>query len=244
MDIYGDPAGKLGTFPPSTGNGVATVSWTEDGDLTGTFAVSLDKPRLLWQRASFLKIGGSGDALIGFREEADEGHTLAGVSATTSRDLWVKEIPDGTTWSMSSIGAGPLAELSDDSEQARLIDITTGNFVLSKGGGLTKRMDCDHGEGGTVLLCTSKRDGALALDDAGRILWRRAAGDGPEKWSATVEASFKNLFYAKGKEGAFVVDGRTGRTVSADAGVVPDKVNSYAALVYTDTGTEVHNAKR
>ncbi|ADI08635.1 hypothetical protein SBI_05515 [Streptomyces bingchenggensis BCW-1] len=110
--------------------------------------------------------------------------------------------------------------------------------------GLTSRMDCDQGEGGTVVLCASKQDGVLAVDKAGKILWRRAAGDGPNDWSATVEADFKDLFYAKGKDGTFVVDGRTGRTVSADAGIVPDRINGYAALVYADTGAEVHYAKR
>ncbi|MFI7015301.1 hypothetical protein [Streptomyces sp. NPDC050164] len=88
------------------------------------------------------------------------------------------------------------------------------------------------------------QDGALAVDKAGKILWRRAAGDGAKDRNAISEAAFKDLFYAKGKVGAFVVDGRTGRTVSADAGIVPDLVNAYAALVYTDTGAEVHHAKR
>lgn len=244
VDIYGDPAGKLGALQVSTGDGVATVTWTEDGYPTGTFAVSLDEPRMLWQRAGFWKVGGSGEALLGFREEPDEDYSLAGVSATSGRDLWVKEVPAGAIWAISSSGA-PLAELEDDSEQARLIEIATGDFVLSKRGGLTKRMDCDSGEGGTVLLCASKQDGVFAVDDSGKILWRRAAGDGPQAWSATVEADFKDLFYAKGKDGAsLVVDGRTGRTVSADAGVVPDRVNAYAALVFTGTGTEVHRTKR
>jgi hypothetical protein len=245
VDIYGDPAGKLGAFHLSVGSGVATVTWTEDGYPTGTFAVSLDEqPRMLWQRADFWKLGGSGDALLGFREESDENYSLAGVAATTGRDLWAKKVPDGVTWAAASVGsAAPLAELKDDSEQARLIKMTTGDFVLPKGGGLTSRMSCDQGEGGTVVLCASKQDGALAVDNAGKILWRRAAGDGPKDWNATVEAHFKDLFYAKGKDGTFVVDGRTGRTVNADAGVVPDHVDAYAALVYTDTGTEVHLAK-
>lgn len=155
-----------------------------------------------------------------------------------------QEDPGGAAWSMSSIGAAPLGMLEDDSEQARLIDVATGEFVLSKGDGLAKGMDCGQGEGGTVLLCTSKKNGALAVDNAGKVLWRRAAGNGPNDWNATVEAHFKNLFYADGKGGAFVVDGRTGRTVSADAGVVPDNVDAYAALVYADTGTEVHHATR
>ncbi|MEY9996915.1 hypothetical protein ABIE67_008947 [Streptomyces sp. V4I8] len=242
VDIYGDPVGKLGALQVSSGDGVATVTWTEDGYPTGTFAVSLDEPRMLWQRAGFWKVGGSGDAVLGFREEPDEDYSLAGVAATDGRDLWVKEVPDGTTWSIASNGA-PLAKLDDDSEQARLIEIATGDFVLSKRGGLTKRMHCDHGDDGTVLLCASKQDGAIAVDDAGKILWRRAAGDGPDDWNGTVEAEFKDAFYVKGKDGAFVVDGRTGRTVSAEAGVVPDRVNAYAALVYTGTGTEVHHAE-
>ncbi|MGI5373224.1 hypothetical protein ACQEV2_02945 [Streptomyces sp. CA-251387] len=244
VDIYGDPAGKLGALQVSTGDGVVSVTWTEDGYPTGTFALSLDdEPRMLWQRAGFWKVGGFGDAVLGFRAEPDEDYSLAGVGATDGRDLWVKEVPDGAMWAIASSGA-PLAKLDDDSEKARLIDIATGDFVLSKRGGLTSRMDCDQGEGGTVLLCASKQDGAFAVNDAGKILWRRGSGNGPGDWSATVEAPFKDLFYAKGKDGAFVVDGRTGRTVSAEAGVVPDRVNAYAALVHTDAGTEVHHAKR
>lgn len=244
VDIYGDPAGKLGAFHVSTGDGVVSVTWTEDGYPTGTFAVSLDEePRLLWQRAGFWKVGGFGDAVLGFREEPDEAYSLAGVAATDGRDLWVKEVPDGALWAIASSGA-PLAKLDDDSDKARLIDIATGDFVMSKKGGLTSRMDCDQGEGGTVLLCASEEDGAFAVNDAGKVLWRRPAGDGPGDWNATVEAQFKDLFYAKGEDGALVVDGRTGRTVSADAGVVPDHVDAYAALVNTDAGTEVHHAER
>jgi hypothetical protein len=151
-------------------------------------------------------------------------------------------MPQGT---ISSISSSPFAKFEEDgSKQAQLIDVATGDFVLSKRAGLTSRMDCSHGEGGTVVLCASKQDGALAVDKAGKILWRRAAGDGPGDWNATAEADFKDLFYAKDKDGTFVVDGRTGRTVSADAGIVPEHVNAYAALVYTDTGTEVHHAER
>lgn len=244
VDIYGDPAGKLGAFLVQPGNGVVTVTWTEDGYMAGTFAVSLDdEPRMLWQRAGFWMVGASGDAVLGFREEPDEEYSMAGVAASNGRDLWAKGVPAGVTWAVKSTDT-PLAKLDDDSEQAQLIEIATGDFVLSKRVGLTKRMSCNHGEGGTVLLCASKQDGALAVDKAGKILWRRAAGDGPNGWNATVEAEFKDLFYAKDKDGAFVVDGRTGRTVSPDAGIVPDRVNAYAALVYTDTGTEVHLAKR
>lgn len=243
VDIYGDPAGKLGAFQVSASNDVAAVTWSEDGYMAGTFAFSLEEPRMLWQREGFWKIGGSGDALVGFRKEPDGEYSLTGVAATDGRDLWVKGVPDSATWAIRSNG-GPLAELEDDSEQARLIEMATGDFVLSKRDGLTKRMSCNRGEDGTVLLCASKQDGAFAVDDAGKVLWRRAAGDGPDDWSATVEADFKDLFYAKGKDGAFVVDGRTGRTVSADAGIVPDRVTAYAALVYTDAGTEIHHAKR
>ncbi|WP_399880339.1 hypothetical protein ACGH7X_00860 [Streptomyces sp. BBFR51] len=243
VDIYGDPTGGLGALQVSAGDDVATVTWTEDGYPTGTFAVSLDEPRMLWQRAGFWKVGGSGDAVLGFREEPDGDYALAGVAAANGRDLWVKEVPEGSTWAIASSG-GPLAKLDDDSEQARLIEIASGDFALSKRGGLTRGMDCDHGEGGSVLLCASEQDGAIAADDTGKILWRRPAGDGPGDWNATVEAEFKDLFYVKGKDGAFVVDGRTGRTVGSDTGVVPDRANAYAALVYTDTGTEVHHSKR
>lgn len=243
VDIYGDPAGKLGALLVEPGNGMVTVTWTEDDYMSGTFAFSLDdKPRMLWQRAEFWMIGGYGDAVLGFREEPDEDYSMAGVAASDGRDLWVKEVPAGVTWAVKSTDS-PLAKLDDDSKQARLVEIATGDFVLSKRAGLTKRMSCEHGEGGTVLLCTSKQDGALAVDKTGKVLWRRAAGDDPGDWNATVEAEFKDLFYAKGKDGGFVIDGRTGRTVSPDAGIVPDRVNAYAALVYTDKGTEVHLAK-
>ncbi|MGW0758004.1 hypothetical protein ACWD1Y_16175 [Streptomyces sp. NPDC002814] len=243
VDIYGKPEGKLGALLGEPGDGVVTVSWTEDDYPQGAFAVSLDdKPSMLWQRADFWTVAGSGDTVLGFREDSAEEYSLTGVAATDSRDLWAKGIPAGTTWAVKSTDT-PLAKLDDDSEQARLIEIATGDFVLSKRAGLTKRMNCEHGEGGTVLLCTSKQDGALAVDKTGKVLWRRAAGDGPGKWNATVEAEFKDLFYAKGKDGGFVIDGRTGRTVSADTGIVPDRVNAYAALVYTDKGTEVHLAK-
>lgn len=51
MDIYGDPDGRLGAHQVATGDGVAAVTWTEDDYAQGTFAVSLDEPRMLWQRA-------------------------------------------------------------------------------------------------------------------------------------------------------------------------------------------------
>ncbi|WP_328503214.1 hypothetical protein OG828_33050 [Streptomyces sp. NBC_00457] len=241
VDIYGDPAGKLGALVVEPGDGVVSVTWTEDDYTTGSFAVSLDdkQPQMLWQRADFWTVAGYGDAVLGFREEPDEQYSVAGVAASSGRDLWVKGLPAGATWAVKSNDT-PLAKLDDDSKQARLIEIATGDFVLSKQAGLTKGMSCLHGDGGTVLLCSSKQDGALAVDKTGKVLWRRAAGDGPGKWNATVEAEFKDRFYAKGKDGAFVVDGRTGRTVSADAGIVPDRVDAYAALVYTDKGTEVH----
>ncbi len=73
MDIYGDPAGKLGALLVEPGDGLLTVTWIEDDYWTGTFAVSLDdKPRMLWQRAGFWMVGGSGDVVLGFREEPDE----------------------------------------------------------------------------------------------------------------------------------------------------------------------------
>ncbi|MFI7641639.1 hypothetical protein [Nonomuraea sp. NPDC049400] len=241
VDIYGDPTGKLGTLQVSTWNDVATVTWTEDGYAIGTFAVALDEPRMLWQRAGFWKIGGSGEALVGFRKEPDDDYKLAGVSSADGRDLWAKKVPAGSLGTNGS----PLAELEeDDSKQARLVEIATGDFVLSKRGGLAKRMSCHHGEGGTVLLCASKQDGALAVDLTGKVLWRRAAGDGADEWNATVEANFKDVFYAKGKDGTIVIDGSTGQTVGTDAGIVPDLVNPYAALIFTGTGTAVHLAKR
>ncbi|WP_157248627.1 hypothetical protein [Nonomuraea typhae] len=241
VDIYGEPAGKLGSFHLSAAEGVASVTWSEDGKVTGSFAVSLEEPRVLWQRRNFWAIGRSGDALAGFRHETDRDYALTGIGARDGRDLWVKAIPGGATWEIRSNG-GPLVQLVDDSAQARLVDVATGDVMLPKGNGLTKRMTCDHGDGGTVLLCASRQDGAFALDYAGKILWRRSAGDGPENWQATVVAEFKDLFYVKGDDGPFVVDGRTGRTVSAGAGVVPDRVNAYAALVYTDRGAEIHPA--
>lgn len=243
VDIYGDPAGKLGALLVEPGNGVVTVTWTEDDYPTGTFAVSLDEPGVLWQRAGFWMVGGSGDAVLGFREEPDEEYSMSGVAVSNGRDLWVKGVPAGATWAVKSNDT-PLAKLDDDSKQAQLIEIATGDFVLTRRAGLASRMSCDHGEGGTVLLCASKQDGALAVDENGKILWRRAAGDGPDSWNATVEAEFKDMYYAKGKDGTFAVDGRTGRTVGTDVGIVPDRVNAYAALVHTDAGTEVHHVKR
>ncbi|MGA4837551.1 hypothetical protein [Streptomyces sp. G45] len=258
VDIHGVPDGKLGALVLWAGDDVATVTWTEDGNLAGTFAVALDEPRMLWQRADLWHADGFGDRLLGFRDEGEDEHALAGVAAASGRDLWAKDLPGGVTWAVESNGA-PLTKLDDDSEQSRLVDIATGAYVLPKRHGLTKRMSCDQGEGGTVLLCASKQDGALAVDATGKVLWRRKAGSGPHRWNATVEAEFRDRFYVKGgksgrsgkggkggssDDGTFVVDGRTGRTVSTGTGVVPDRVNAYAALVYTAKGTEVHRAKR
>lgn len=100
------------------------VTWTEDGYPTGTFAISLD-------------------------DEPDEGHSLAGVAATDGRDRWVKEVPDGAIRAIVSSGV-PVADLDDGSEKALLIEIATGDFGMSKKGGLTSRMECEQGEGGTV----------------------------------------------------------------------------------------------
>ncbi|MDO0932998.1 hypothetical protein QQY66_15350 [Streptomyces sp. DG2A-72] len=244
VDIYGAPAaGKLGVFGVSIADGVVAVTWTQDDYAQGTVAVSLDdEPRMLWQRAGFWKLGGSSEALVGFRDDPEQDYPLTGVAPADGRDLWDKKMPQGTTRVLDN---SPFAKFDEDgSKQAQLLDLTTGDFVLPKRAGLTSRMDCSQGEGGTVLLCASKQDGALAVDEDGKILWRRAAGDGAKDWSGTLTADFKDLFYAKGKDGTFVVDGRTGRTVGTDAGVVPDRVNAYAALVFTGTGAEVHLAKR
>ncbi|MEO3791021.1 hypothetical protein ABGB14_12440 [Nonomuraea sp. B10E15] len=243
VDVYGEPTGKLGALLVSAVDGAAAVTWTEDGYSAGTFAVSLDEPRLLWQRAGFWMIGGYDGALLGFHRNADDNYVMAGIAVPDGRDLWHKEVPANTTWAIRETG-GPLAKLDDDGDKGQLIELATGDIALSKQGGLTKRMRCDRGEGGTVDLCASKQDGALAVDGAGKVLWRRSAGDGPDDWNATAEADFKDLAYAKGEEGAFVIDARTGRTVSTDAGVAPDRVNAYAALVFTDKGTEVHHTKR
>ncbi|MFI9588493.1 hypothetical protein ACIHCQ_43495 [Streptomyces sp. NPDC052236] len=147
VDIYGDPEGKLGAQLVEPGDGVVTVTWTEDDFMGGTFAVSYDdEPRILWQRAGFGMVGRSGDALLGFRYEPDEEFSLAGVAASNGRDLWAKEVPAGTTWAVKGNGT-PLAKFVDADEPARLIEIATGDFVLSRRAGLTSRMSCEHGEG-------------------------------------------------------------------------------------------------
>jgi hypothetical protein len=81
VDIYGEPDGKLGALQVAIGDGVAAVTWTEDDYAQGTFAVSLDdEPRMVWQRAGFWKLGGSSDALVGFRDDPDEEYPLTGVA--------------------------------------------------------------------------------------------------------------------------------------------------------------------
>ncbi|SEB30668.1 hypothetical protein [Streptomyces melanosporofaciens] len=49
-------------------------------------------------------------------------------------------------------------------------------------------MDCSQGEGGTVVLCASKQDEALAVDKAGEISWPGRRGGNPNDCHATVEA--------------------------------------------------------
>ncbi|MEO3868231.1 hypothetical protein ABGB18_05305 [Nonomuraea sp. B12E4] len=242
VDIYGDPAGELGALLVSADADKVAVTWTEDGAPRGAFAVALDEPRVLWQRPGFWLVDGHDEALLGFRVEPDQTYSLAGVGIADGRDLWHKKVPAGVTWATKETG-GPLAELEDDSKQARLIEIATGDFALSKDDGLTKRMYCGHGAGGSVVLCASKQDGMIAVSDTGEILWRRAAGDGPD-WKAEVEAVFRDVAYAVGEGGTFVLDARTGRKLGGDPGVVPDRVGAHAALVFTGAGTEVHLPRR
>ncbi|MEU8874096.1 hypothetical protein AB0D24_23675 [Streptomyces javensis] len=52
MHIHGDPDGRLGALQVATGPGVAAI-WTEDDYAQATFAISLDEPRMVWQRAGF-----------------------------------------------------------------------------------------------------------------------------------------------------------------------------------------------
>jgi hypothetical protein len=40
-----------------------------------------------------------------------------------------------------------------------------------------------------------------------------------------------------------VIDMRTGKVVGADSGIVPDRANAYAALVFTGTDIEIHPAR-
>ncbi|MGP3938488.1 hypothetical protein [Streptomyces sp. 6N106] len=101
------------------------------------------------------------------------------------RGLWPEKIPQGTP---SSIGGSPFAKFEQDgSKQPQLIDIATGDVVLSERVALT-RMDCSQGEGGTVVLCASKQDEALAVDKAGEISWPGRRGGNPNDCHATVEA--------------------------------------------------------
>ncbi|WP_149829183.1 hypothetical protein [Streptomyces tailanensis] len=59
---------------------------------------------------------------LGVLEVSAGDYSLAGVAATSGRDRWVKEAPEGATWAIRSNGYAPSVELEDDSEQARLID--------------------------------------------------------------------------------------------------------------------------
>ncbi|MFD0661960.1 hypothetical protein [Thermocatellispora tengchongensis] len=146
VDVYGDPAGELGALQMSSSGDTVAVAWTVNGSLTGTFAFTLDKPRMVWQRSDFLLIGGYGEALIGFRIEAGQDYSLAGAAIADGRDLWHKRVPDGTTWAIRE-GGGPLVKLDDDTDQAQLIEIATGDVAVPKKAGLVKAMACDRGEG-------------------------------------------------------------------------------------------------
>ncbi|MEQ7004963.1 hypothetical protein ABN028_02070 [Actinopolymorpha sp. B17G11] len=246
VDIDGEPDGRLGASvwrPPY--HGMAAVQWTVDGGLRGTFAIALEKPRLLWQRTDFELIDGYQQALVGFRDNGDDTYTIAGASLADGRDLWnlselSGEISAGGRYD-ESYGGGPWSLVDDDALGARLVEIATGDTALSGKTGLNADMTCGMREGGSAVLCTSKKAGALALDvGTGDVLWERAPGTGPDAWSGTVSTITKDYAYVDRSDGPVVIDVRSGKVVGADSGIVPDRANAYAGLVFTGTDIEIH----
>jgi hypothetical protein len=251
VDIYGEPEGRLGASvwrPPY--RGMAAMQWTVDGGLRGTFAVSLEgKPRVLWQRTDFDVIDGYQQALVGFRENGDDTYTIAGASLADGRDLWnlsqlTGEYSGGGRYD-AGYGGGPWSLVKDESFGARLVEITSGKTALSEKTGLKADMTCGMREGGSAVLCASSKDGALALDArTGDVLWERPPGKGPDAWSGTVSTITKDYAYVDREAGPAVVDIRTGKVVGASPGIVPDRANAYAGLVFTGSDVEIHLARR
>jgi hypothetical protein len=249
IDVDGEPDGRLGASvwrPPY--RGMAALQWTVDGGLRGTLAIALEEPRLLWQRTDFELIDGYQRSLVGFRDNGDDTYTIAGASLADGRDLWnLSELSgqfSGGGRYDEGYGGGPWSLVNDDSLGARLVEIATGDTALSDETGLKSEMRCGMREGGTAVLCASKKSGALALDvRTGDVLWERAPGDGPDAWSGTVSTISEDYAYVDRGDRPVVIDIRTGKVVGADSGIVPDRANAYAALVFTGTDIEIHPAR-
>jgi hypothetical protein len=250
IDVDGEPDGRLGASvwrPPFDGK--AALQWTIGGGLRGTIVIALDKPRLLWQRTDFELIDGYGDAVVGFRDNGDDTYSIAGASLEDGRDLWA--LPDLTTGTLSAggrydagYGGGPWSLVKDDSG-ASLVEITTGATALSEDTGLKKDMTCGLRDGGTAVLCASKQAGALGLDvKTGKVLWRQQPGKGPADWSGTVSTIAGNYAYVDRAGGPAVVDMRTGKVVGARPGILPDRANAYAGLVFNGANVEIHLARK
>ncbi|GAB3406450.1 outer membrane protein assembly factor BamB family protein [Flindersiella endophytica] len=248
IDVDGEPEGRLGASvwrPPYDGK--AALQWTIDGGLRGTIVIGLDKPRVLWQRTDFELIDGYADAVVGFRDNGDDTYSVSGASLEDGRDLWT--LPD-LTGAISAggrydegYGGGPWTLVKDDSGVG-LVETTTGRTALNADAGLNKDMTCGLREGGTAVLCASKQAGALALDvKSGKVLWRRQPGNGPGRWSGTVSTIAANYAYVDRPGGPAVVDVRTGKVAGARPGILPDRANAYAGLVFTGTDVEIHLAE-
>jgi outer membrane protein assembly factor BamB len=246
VEIDGEPEGRLGGSvwrPPY--DGMAAVQWTVNGGLRGTFAIALDRPRVLWQRTDFEVIDGYHDALVGFRDNGGDTYTVAGASLSDGRDLWNISELTGTVSAGGRYDAGysggPWSVVADDGHDSRLVEIATGDTALTEQTGLKADMDCGMREGGSAVLCASKQDGALALDaGTGEVLWQRPPGDGSTEWSGTVSTITKDYAYVDRADGPVVIDIRSGKVVGADPGIVPDRANAYAGLVFTGTNVEIH----
>jgi hypothetical protein len=246
VDVDGEPEGRLGAAvwrPPY--NGMAALQWTVDGGLRGTLAIALEKPRLLWQRTDFEVIDGYRQALVGFRDNGDGSYTIAGANLADGRDLWnlselSGQISGGGRYD-GGYGGGPWSLVEDDSLGARLVEITSGDTALSEKTGLKAGMRCGTREGGSAVLCFSKKAGALALDArSGEVLWERPVGEAPNAWSGTVSTISRDFAYVESSDGPVVIDMRTGKVVGSDPGIVPDRANAYAGLVFTGTDIEIH----
>jgi hypothetical protein len=249
IDVSGEPDGRLGAavwrLPY---DGKAALQWTIEGGLRGTIVIALDKPRLLWQRTDFELIDGYGDAVVGFRDNGDDTYSVAGASLEDGRDLWTLPNLTGTISAGGrydgGYGGGPWSLVKDDAG-ASLVEITTGATALSEDSGLKKDMTCGLRDGGTAVLCASKHAGALGLDvRTSKVLWRQQPGKGPANWGGTVSTIAGNYAYVDSAGGPAVVDVRTGKVVGPRPGILPDRANAYAGLVFTGTDVEVHLAQK
>ncbi|HEY6737508.1 MAG TPA: hypothetical protein VI076_01550, partial [Actinopolymorphaceae bacterium] len=136
---------------------------------------------------------------------------------------------------------GPWTFIKADGKDPELREIATGRVALTGRSGLTADMTCRMRQGGTAVLCASKKDGALALDiDSGEVLWKRPAGDGPDAWNGTISTTTQDYAYVERKDGPVVIDVRSGDLVDADPGIAPDRANAYAGLVFNGTDVAIH----